>query len=248
MRLEGKTAVVTGGSSGIGLATAKRLRAEGARVAISARDSGRLADAAAAIGDDTLCVAADVSRVADVERLFQLAADRLGAIDVVFINAGVGKLARIAEVTEAMFDEVFSINTKGAYFTMQKALPFLNDGASIIFNALAPVSPAWRRPGTTLYTASKVALLSFVHTSAAELAERGIRVNAVSPGPIVTPIYDHFGLPADMIEARRGQIAAEVPLKRLGAPEEIAAVVAFLASDEASFITGTEVRADGGIG
>jgi NAD(P)-dependent dehydrogenase (short-subunit alcohol dehydrogenase family) len=160
----------------------------------------------------------------------------------------VGKLARLAETTEAVYDEVFDINTKGAYFTMQKAVPFLNDGASIILNGLAPVSPAWRRPGTTAYTASKAALRSFAQTAAVELADRGIRVNTVSPGPVLTPIYEHLGLPAEMIDTRRAQLAAEVPLNRLGAPEEIAGVVAFLASDDASYITGTEIRVDGGIG
>lgn len=247
-RLEGKVAVVTGGSSGIGLATAKRLHAEGAKVAVCGRDTARLNDAAATIGDDIVCVPADVAKLADIDRLFLEVADRLGVIDVLFINAGVGKLARLAETTEAVYDEVFDINTKGAYFTMQKAVPFLNDRASIILNGLAPVSPAWRRPGTTAYTASKAALRSFAQMAAVELADRGIRVNTVSPGPVLTPIYEHLGLPAEMIDARRGQLAAEVPLKRLGAPEEIAGVVAFLASDDASYITGTEIRVDGGIG
>jgi NAD(P)-dependent dehydrogenase (short-subunit alcohol dehydrogenase family) len=247
-RLEGKVAVVTGGGSGIGLATAKRLHSEGARVAICGRDVARLNDAAATIGHDIVCVPADVAKLAEIDRLFRDVADQLGEIDVLFINAGVGKLARLAETTEAVYDEVFDINTKGAYFTMQKAVPYLNDRASIILNGLAPVSPAWRRPGTTAYTASKAALRSFAQTAAVELAGRGIRVNTVSPGPILTPIYEHFGLPAEIIETRRGQLAAEIPLKRLGTPEEIAGVVAFLASDDASYITGTEIRVDGGIG
>jgi NAD(P)-dependent dehydrogenase (short-subunit alcohol dehydrogenase family) len=247
-RLEGKVAVVTGGSSGIGLATAKRLHAEGARVAVCGRDMARLRGAAASIGNDIVCVPADVAKLAEIDRLFHEVADRLGVIDVLFINAGVGKLARLAETTEAVYDEVFDINTKGAYFTMQKAVPFLNDRASIILNGLAPVSPAWRRPGTTAYTASKAALRSFAQTAAVELADRGIRVNTVSPGPVLTPIYEHLGLPAEMIDTRRAQLAAEIPLNRLGAPEEIAGVVAFLASDDASYITGTEIRVDGGIG
>lgn len=247
-RLEGKVAVVTGGSSGIGLATARRLHAEGARVAVCGRDMARLHGAAATIGHDIVCVPADVAKLAEIDRLFHEVAGQLGEIDVLFINAGVGKLARLAETTEAVYDEVFDINTKGAYFTMQKAVPFLNDRASIILNGLAPVSPAWRRPGTTVYTASKAALRSFAQTAAVELADRGIRVNTVSPGPILTPIYEHIGLAAEIIETRRGQLAAEVPLKRLGTPEEIAGVVAFLASDDASYITGAEIRVDGGIG
>jgi NAD(P)-dependent dehydrogenase (short-subunit alcohol dehydrogenase family) len=247
-RLEGKVAVVTGGSSGIGLATVKRLHAEGARVAVCGRDMARLKDTAATVGNDIVCVQADVAKLDEIDRLFHEVADKLGEIDVLFINAGVGKLARLAETTEADYDEVFDINTKGAYFTMQKAVPFLKDRASIILNGLAPVSPAWRRPGTTAYTASKAALRSFAQTAAVELADRGIRVNTVSPGPILTPIYDHLGLAAEMIDMRRAHLAAEVPLKRIGTPEEIAAVVAFLASDDASYVTGTEIRVDGGIG
>jgi NAD(P)-dependent dehydrogenase (short-subunit alcohol dehydrogenase family) len=246
-RFSGKVAVVTGGGSGIGLATARRLGAEGARVAISGRDQSRLAAAARIVGN-AAAIPADVREPTQLGRLFQQVVDELGPIDILFANAGVGRFSPLADTSEEFFDEVFDTNAKGVYFTVQRALPHLNDRASVILNALAPVQPAWRRPATSAYTASKAAVLSLAKTLAAELADRGIRVNAVSPGPITTPIYEHAGVPATVIDERRTQLAAAVPLQRLGTPEEIAGVVAFLASDDASFITGAELHVDGGIG
>jgi NAD(P)-dependent dehydrogenase (short-subunit alcohol dehydrogenase family) len=248
VRFERKTAVITGGSSGIGLATGRRLHAEGADLVLVARDKKRLEQAASTIGGDVLCVPADVASLDDIDRVYETVSTEVGGIDVLFVNAGIGKLALFADMTEADFDDVFATNTKGAYFTLAKAIPHLRAGASVIVNGLAPVAPAWRRPGTSAYTASKAALRSMTLIAAAELAERGIRVNAISPGPIVTGIYDHMGLPSDVVEARRSQLAAEVPIKRLGGAEEVAAAVAFLASDEASYITGAELVIDGGIG
>jgi NAD(P)-dependent dehydrogenase (short-subunit alcohol dehydrogenase family) len=205
-RFEGKVAVVTGGSSGIGLATAARFHAEEARTAIAGRNAPKLEEAARSIGDGIVCVETDVAKLDDLDRLFRTIEYRLGRIDVLFVNAGIGRVASIADTSDGLYDEVFAVNTKGAYFTLQKALPYLNDGASIILNAIAPVSPAWRRPATSAYTASKGALRSFAETAAVELADRRIRVNAVSPGPILTPIYAHSGLPADAARERRARM------------------------------------------
>ncbi len=247
-RLEGKVAVVTGGNSGIGLATAKRLQEEGAQVAIAGRNAQTLEEAAQSMGNGVVAVQADVTKLEDIDRLYRTVAQELGRIDVLFVNAGVGKYAPLTDMSESLYDEVFAINTKGAYFTLQKALPYLNDGASIILTALAPVAPAWRRPGTSAYSAAKAALRSLARTAAAELAERRIRVNAVSPGPILTPIFQRAGLRSEEMDERLAQVIAAVPMKRLGKPEEVASVVAFLASSDASYITGEEINVDGGMG
>lgn len=192
-RLEGKVAVVTGGNSGIGLATAKRLQQEGARVAISGRSKKTLDEAVKAIGNGVLAVQADVAKLADLDRLYTEVSQKLGKIDVLFVNAGIAKFAPLAETPEGTYDEQFEINTKGAYFTIQKAIPLLNDGASIILNT--SVADIQGQIGTSVYSATKAALRSFARTAAAELAVRGIRVNAVAPGPIVTPIFGRTGLP-----------------------------------------------------
>jgi NAD(P)-dependent dehydrogenase (short-subunit alcohol dehydrogenase family) len=245
-RFDGQVTVVTGGSSGIGLATAKRLHQEGARVAIAGRDEQRLHEAAGSIGDDVLAVPADVAKPEEIDLLFSTVARALGRIDVLFVNAGLKRFQALPDTTEGFFDEVFDVNTKGAFFTLQKAIPHLNDGASVILCGLAPVDPAWRRPGTIVYTASKAAMRSFTRTAAAELAQRGIRVNTVSPGAI-----DVSGsgaqLPPEEMADRMRQIATAAPMKRLGKPEEIAGVVAFLASCDASYVTGQEITVDGGI-
>jgi NAD(P)-dependent dehydrogenase (short-subunit alcohol dehydrogenase family) len=245
-RLEGKVAVVTGGNSGIGLATAKRFQEEGARVAISGRSRKTLDEAAKAIGNGVLAVQADVAKLADLDKLYTEVSQKLGKIDVLFVNAGIAKFATLAETSEGTYDEQFDINTKGAYFTIQKAIPLLNDGASIILNT--SVADIQGQIGTSAYSATKAALRSFARTAAAELAERGIRVNTVAPGPIVTPIFGRTGLPKEAVDEFAKKIVAKVPLKRFGQPEEVAATVAFLASRDASYITGVEINVDGGLG
>ena len=245
-RLEGKVAVVTGGNSGIGLATAKRLQEEGARVAISGRSRTTLDEAVKSIGNGVVAVQSDVSNLADIDKLFAEVSRKLGKIDVLFVNAGVAKFASIAETSESLFDENFNTNIKGAYFTLQKALPFLNDGASIILNT--SVADSKGNPATSAYSATKAALRSLARTAAAELVGRGIRVNAVAPGPIETPILGRTGLPKQAIDQFSRDIVTRVPMKRFGQSAEVAATVAFLASEDASYITGEEINVDGGIG
>src|SRR5437588_3464934 len=192
-RLEGKVAVVTGGNSGIGLAAAKRLQEEGARVAISGRNAKTLEDAVKTIGNGILAVQSDVAKAADLDKLYAAVSKKFGKIDVLFVNAGIYKFVPFDVTTEGLYDELFDINTKGAYFTIQKALPFLNDGASIILNT--SVAGESGTAGASAYSATKAALRSLARTTAAELAVRGIRVNTVAPGPIVTPIFGRTGLP-----------------------------------------------------
>ena len=245
-RLEGKVAVVTGGNSGIGLATAKRFQQEGARVVISGRSKKTLDEAVRTIGNGVLSIQADISSLADLDRLYKEVSNKLGKIDVLFVNAGVAKFAPLAETSESAYDEQFDINVKGAYFTIQKAIPLLNDGASIILNT--SVANIKGNEGMSAYSATKAALRSLARTAAAELVARGIRVNAVAPGPIVTPIFEKTGLPKESVDEIAKQIIEKVPMKRFGQPEEVAATVAFLASEDASYITGVEINVDGGAG
>jgi NAD(P)-dependent dehydrogenase (short-subunit alcohol dehydrogenase family) len=245
-RLEGKVAVITGGNSGIGLATAKRFLDEGAKVAISGRNQKTLEEAVKSLGDGVLAVKADTAKFDEIEKFLGAATKKFGKIDVLFINAGVAKFAPLTDTAEALFDEQFDINVKGAYFTVQKALPHLNGGASIIFNT--SVAGSKGSLTTSAYSATKAALRSLARTAAAELVERNIRVNAVAPGPIVTPIFGRTGLPQQAIEDWGKDLQAKVPMRRFGQPEEVAGVVAFLASSDASYITGVEINVDGGLG
>jgi NAD(P)-dependent dehydrogenase (short-subunit alcohol dehydrogenase family) len=245
-RLEGKVAVVTGGNSGIGLAAAKRFQEEGAKVAISGRSKKTLDEAVKTIGNGVVAVQSDVAKLSDVDKLFSEVSRKLGKIDILFVNAGIAKFVPLAETSESAYDEQFDINIKGAYFTIQKALPFLNNGASIILNT--SVADSTGTAGTSAYSATKAALRSLARTAAAELVGRGIRVNAIAPGPIVTPIFGRTGLSKEAFDELAKGIVDKVPMKRFGQPEEVAAAVAFLASQDASYITGVEINVDGGLG
>jgi NAD(P)-dependent dehydrogenase (short-subunit alcohol dehydrogenase family) len=244
--LEGKVAVVTGGNSGIGLAAAKEFKREGAAVVIAGRDQKTLDKAVDALGSESLGVKTDVSNLKDLENLFQAVNEKFGKIDVLYVNAGIAKFAPLEQSDEAMFDEIVDINFKGSYFTVKYALPFLNDGASIIFTTTVGAKVGFA--GASIYGASKAALHSLTKIFAAELLGRGIRVNAVSPGPIETPIFDRMGNSEEAKKEAVAGLIAQVPMKRLGTAEEVAKTVAFLASNDSSYITGAEIDVDGGMG
>jgi len=245
-RFAGKVAVVTGGNSGIGLATAKRFSDEGAKVAISGRSQKTLDEAVKYIGNGVLAVKGDVAKLADLDRFYSAVAQKLGKIDVLFVNAGVAKFVPVGQADEPHFDEIFDINVKGAYFTIQKALPYLNDGASIVLNT--SVAGIKGTANASVYSATKAALRSFSRTLTTELVERRIRINSVAPGPIETPIFGRIGLSKQEVDQFAERILAAVPLRRFGKPEEVASAVAFLASSDASYITGVELHVDGGMG
>jgi NAD(P)-dependent dehydrogenase (short-subunit alcohol dehydrogenase family) len=244
-KLEGKVAVITGGNSGIGLATAKEFNEQGARVVITGRDQQTLVEATREIGGDVLAVRSDTSSLTEIDKLFAAVKERFGRIDVLFVNAGIGKFAPFEAVTEELFDSIMDINFKGAYFTIQKSLPYLNDNASIILNASIIANIGM--PNSSVYAASKAALITLARTLSAELVGRGIRVNAISPGPITTPILNRLGLPPEALEETEKSIREQVPMKRFGRPEEIAKTALFLASSDSSFLLGTEIIADGGM-
>jgi NAD(P)-dependent dehydrogenase (short-subunit alcohol dehydrogenase family) len=245
-RFEGKTIVITGGNSGIGLATAKLFHDEGAKVAISGRDQKTLDEAIKTIGNGTLAVKADVSKLADIDKFYAQVKEKFGKIDVLFANAGIAKFAPAADSSEQLFDETFDINVKGLYYTLQKALPLLNDNAGIVLNSSVVSTKGYA--GTTIYSATKAAVRSLARTFGAELVDRGIRVNVVSPGPIETPILSKGGMPQAGVDQFEESVKGRVPMKRLGKPEEIGHAVLFLASSEASYITGVDLNVDGGTG
>ena len=242
--LKDKVAVVTGGNSGIGFSAAQRLIRDGAKVVIFGRNAKTLDEAATRLGPQAIAVQGDVTKLADLDKLFAATKDSFGKIDVLFVNAGIAEFAPIDQVDETHFDRVVDINLKGALFTVQKALPLLRDGASIVFNT--SVVNEIGLPASSVYSASKAALRSLARTLAADLAPRRIRVNAVSPGLTQTPILARTGMPEAEQEAFGKQVSEQTPLGRAGEPDEIAAAVVFLAGQNASYVNGAELAVDGG--
>jgi len=244
-KLSNKVAVVTGGSSGIGLATAQRFIADGAQVVITARNQEALDAAVAELGDSATGIRGDVANLEDLDRLFAQVKEQFGRVDVLFANAGIAPFVQFEAVTEEHFDNLFNINVRGLFFTVQKALPLLSEGASVILNASVVAQSGL--PNTSIYSATKAAVRSLGRTLAAELSPRGIRVNVVSPGLIETPLWGKLGLSQDEIDAFGAQVVRQTPLGRPGTPEEIAGTVAFLASKDASYFTGADLVVDGGM-
>ncbi|MFM0330500.1 glucose 1-dehydrogenase [Paraburkholderia strydomiana] len=244
-KLSGKIAVITGGNSGMGLATAQLFAREGAKVIITGRRQKELDEAVESIGADAEGVLGDVSRLSDLDKLHDHVKAKYGRVDVIFANAGLGSLAPIDQVTEAQFDETFNVNVKGTYFTVQKLLPLVPDGGSIILNASIASSKGME--AFSVYSATKAAVRSLARTLTTDLKARKIRVNAISPGPIDTPIFGKTGLTEQEIEGFKSGITSQVPLGRIGLPEEIAKPALFLASDDSSYISGIELTVDGGM-
>jgi NAD(P)-dependent dehydrogenase (short-subunit alcohol dehydrogenase family) len=244
-KLTGKVAVITGGNSGMGLATAKRFVAEGAYVFITGRRQAELDRAVKEIGSNVTGVQSDVAKLADLDRLYATVKQQKGKIDILFANAGVGDVAPLGGISEEHFDKIFDINVKGVLFTVQKALPLFVDGGSIILNASVAASSGIA--GFSVYSASKAAVRSFARCWASDLKQRKIRVNAISPGPIDTPIFNTMGLSEEQIAEFKNSFTTEVPLGRIGTGDEIASAALFLASADSSYCTGIELFVDGGL-
>ena len=244
-KLEGKVALVTGGTSGIGLATAKQFIAEGAYVFITGRRQTELDAAVEAIGKNVTGIQSDVSKLEDLDRLYAAIEQEKGHLDVLFANAGGGQIAPLGSITEAHFDKIFNTNVKGLLFTVQKALPLMSEGSSIVLNA--STSSTMGTPGLSVYSATKAAVRSFARNWTLDLKDRQIRVNAVSPGLVPTPAYNLMGLTDEQIQAFVANQLNTIPLGRVGTTDEIAKVVVFLASDDSSFVNGIELFVDGGM-
>ncbi len=244
-RFDNKTILVTGGNSGIGLATAQQFAREGARVIITGRDQATLDEAKELIGASTLAVRNDQGSLDDNRLLAATLADQGVTLDAVFINAGVAKFASFADVGEAMWDATFNVNVKGPYFLVQALTPLLNKGAAIVLNG--SINAHIGMPASSVYAASKAALISLAKTLSSELLANGVRVNVVSPGPVTTPLYGRLGMPAEQLGEMAAAIQSQVPLKRFGTPDEVASAVLYLASPDAAFIVGTELIIDGGM-
>jgi NAD(P)-dependent dehydrogenase (short-subunit alcohol dehydrogenase family) len=244
-KLEGKIGVITGGNSGIGLATAKRFVSEGAYVFITGRRQNELDAAVSEIGNNVTGIQGDVSDLTDLDRLYNTVKDQKGHLDILFANAGIAQFAPLGEISEEHFDNIFGINVKGLLFTVQKALPLFHDGGSIILNASIGSSKGVEE--SSVYSATKAAVRSFARTWTVDLRHRKIRVNAISPGPIDTPIFSNLLQNEEQSEQFKKNIVTTVPMGRMGSPDEVAKAVSFLASDDSSYITGIELFVDGGL-
>jgi NAD(P)-dependent dehydrogenase (short-subunit alcohol dehydrogenase family) len=244
-KLNDKIAVITGGNSGIGLATAKLFAAEGAKVAITGRRQAELDAAVKEIGHDAIGVRGDVAKLSDIDHLYDAVKRQYGRIDVLFANAGIALFAPVQDTDEAAFDAVFDINVKGLYFTVQKALPLLSDGAAVILTG--SVAGIKGMAGASVYSATKAAVRSLARSWTSDLNARNIRINTLSPGPIDTPIFETTGRPPEEIAAIKQSFAAQVPLGRMGEAAEIAKAALFLASSDSSYVTGIDLFVDGGL-
>lgn len=243
-RLDGKTALITGGNSGIRLESARVFVEEGAHVFITGRDRETLDTAVRDLGPEVIAIQSDTRDLAEIDKLFAALAEAAGRLDILFVNAGVARITPLGGTTEAVFDELFAVNVKGAFFTVQAALPLLRPGSTIILNASAGAYNG--SPATSAYAATKAALRSLARGLSADLVDRGIRVNVLSPGATMTPIWKRTDAPADLLDAARRRLEMSIPAGRLGTPQEIARAALFLASDDSNFMLGAEIVVDGG--
>lgn len=244
-KLEGKVAVITGGTTGIGQAAARLFHAEGARVFITGRSDKTLAEAKKQLPADIVAIKSDASRLVDIDALAEALKLKAGHIDVLFINAGIAKFMPVEAITPEIFDEMFNINFRGAFFTVQKLLPLLGKGSSVVLTT--SIAADLGMATSSVYGATKAALSSLARTLSNELASRGIRVNEVSPGPIETPIYEKMGMPIEQTAGFKDMMAGLVPVKRMGTADEVAKAALFLASDDSSYLLGAKIRIDGGM-
>lgn len=249
MRLKNKVAVITGGSSGIGLGIAQEFKKEGAKGSIVSRNRAKLEHAIEKIGADFIGIQADVTQINDLEKAFKTTMDSFGKLDVLVVNAGgavgEGSLGSILDATEENYDSMMNLNLKSVFFTVQKALPYLKDGASIIL--VASIAPHKGFSGLTVYSAAKAGVRSFARTFSRDLLDRNIRVNVLSPGTIDTPLFDNLGLPKEVSSQAKKQFEDLIPIKRIGLPSEMGRIAIFLASEDSSFMLGEEIIADGGV-
>jgi NAD(P)-dependent dehydrogenase (short-subunit alcohol dehydrogenase family) len=243
-KLDGKIALITGGTTGIGLASARLFQHEGARVFVTGRNPETLSEARKLLPPDITVLQADSASLADLDRLVTQLKAQAGRLDVLFVNAGIGEFRSLEEASEAHWDRIMDVNLKGAFFLAQKALPLLGQGASVVFTTSVVDRKGF--PGTAAYSASKAGLAGLARVLAVELAPRGIRVNSLAPGPIDTPIHAKLGMTEEALDAFRSGITERIPLKRMGTDEEVAKAALFLASRDSGYITGEELMVDGG--